>query len=37
MVRTLRDRSCKVERKRGERYSQEFHCQTVERMYAIEN
>ncbi len=37
MSHTLQERSCKVERKRGERYTQKFRCRTVERMYACEN
>src|SRR3984893_14236926 len=34
---TLQERSCKVERKWKERYSQKFRCRTVERMNACEN
>src|ERR1700681_4284008 len=37
MGHTLQERSCKVDRKRGERYNQKFRCQTVERMNACEN
>jgi transposase-like protein len=37
MVQTLRERSRKVERKKGERYSQEFRHHAVERRKACNN
>jgi transposase-like protein len=37
VLHTLRERSCKVERKKGERYSKEFRQQAVERMNACDN
>ena len=37
VVHTLHERSCKVERKKGERYSQEFRQQAVQRMKSCEN
>jgi transposase-like protein len=36
-MHTLRERSCKVERKRGQRYGNEFRQQAVERMNACGN
>jgi transposase-like protein len=37
MLHTLRERSRKVERKKGQRYSGEFRRQAVERMNACDN
>ncbi len=37
LVHTLRERSRKVERKKGQRYSSEFRRQAIERMNACDN
>ncbi|SRR5260370_12660406 len=37
LVHTLHERSCKVERKKGQRYSQEFRRKAVQRMNACNN
>ena len=37
VVHTLHERSCKVERKKGERYSQEFRQQAVQQMKVCNN